>query len=469
MATANISKSFTTFLAQLPASISADTRVLTDEGSPEFQALMQRWSDIDLQTPTAIVLAATENDVALTVKQAVELNIPFVAKSGGHSLWSTIGKGGFILDLSLLKHISVDTEKKCVTVGSGVLVKELNDITFQHGLCLPLGNGNTIGVVPQALGGGISALSRLCGHTSDSILSARVVTADGSLITVSKSSNAELLWALQGAGQFFGIVTELTLQAYPLSVLGTSDGTVYTGSIVFPPQRVEEVLQAVNTLIADDSAPASGLFLIAAPPPAFATCIIIIPVYFGSADAAEKYYQPLFALSPMMTDCKSIPFARLNDSMEAFCSKGGFKRFAGAGMQKFEPSVWPKVIDLFEELKRKCPDAGATGYAFEWNVFTPEKKISPVDSAFSHHDIKVWAELVSWYTNPESHAEVYRIEQEVLALMRQSQTKENEAAFQNWTRDEPLERRYRGSERLEKLKMLKKKWDPKGIFTSQLL
>jgi broad specificity phosphatase PhoE len=64
---------------------------------------------------------------------------------------------------------------------------------------------------------------------------------------------------------------------------------------------------------------------------------------------------------------------------------------------------------------------------------------------------------------------VYRIEQEVLALVRHGQTEENQAAFPNWTRDEPLQRRYRGSERLEKLKGLKREWDPKGIFTSQLL
>ncbi|KAJ7817846.1 hypothetical protein B0H14DRAFT_3741148 [Mycena olivaceomarginata] len=449
---------FSTFLSKLAASISTEAKVLTNRNGTEFQESLQRWSDIALKIPTAIVLVATENDVILTVKLAVELGIPFVPKSGGHSLWSTIGDEGFILDLSLLKRISIDTEEKMVTVESGVLIKEVNDAAFERAL----GNGNTIGVVPQALGGGISALSSLCGYTSDSIVSARLVTASGSLITVSHSSHPELLWALQGAGQFFGIVTELTLQAYPLSILGTSDGTVWTGSIVFPTQRAEEVLRALAPLIADESTPAIGLFLIAAPPPMFTTSLIIIPVFFGPASAAEQYYEPIIALGPMMMDCKAVPFARLNDSMETFCSKGGFKRFAGAGIQKFDPSVWPK-------LKSKCPDAGATGYAFEWNAYSPENKISHADTAFSHRDVKVWSELLSWYTSPESYAEVYRIEQEVLALVRHGQTEENQAAFPNWTRDEPLQRRYRGSERLEKLKGLKREWDPKGIFTSQLL
>ncbi|KAJ7482374.1 hypothetical protein B0H11DRAFT_2173301 [Mycena galericulata] len=468
--TALFYSSLSPFLARLRASISPRTKILTDQSSAEFKDSLQRWSDIDLRIPAAIVLVATESDVVLSVKLAVELDIPFVPKSGGHSLWSTVGPEGFIIDLSLLKDICVDTENKTVTVGSGVLIKEVNETAFEHGLCLPLGNGNTIGVVPQALGGGISALSSLCGYTSDSILSARLVTASGSLITVSRSSYPELLWALQGAGQFFGIVTELTMQAHPLSVLGTSDGSVWTGSIVFPAQRVEEVVATLATMIADESAPSTGLFLLAAPPPAFTTCITIVPVFFGPVSAAEKYYEPLVSLGPTMIDCKSVPFIRLNDYKEVFCSKGGFKRLAGAGMQKFEPNVWPRVLELFEELRSKCPDVGGTTrYAFEWNVYTPEHKLSHTDTAFSHRDIKVWAELLSWYTDPESHAEVYRIEQEVLALLRQGQAAENEAAFQNWSRDEPLQRRYRGAERLGKLKRLKKEWDPKGIFTVQLL
>ncbi|KAJ6454303.1 hypothetical protein C8R47DRAFT_1228728 [Mycena vitilis] len=460
---------FPTLLSKLTASISSESKILTDQSSEEFKGSLQRWSDIGIQIPAAIVLVATENDAVLAIRLATEFNIPFVPKSGGHSLWSTIGPEGFVLDLSLLKHVSVDTEMKTITVGSGVLIEEANDIAFAHGLCLALGNCNTIGVVPQALGGGLSALSGLCGYTSDNILSARLVTASGALITASSSSRSSLFWALRGAGQFFGVVTELTLRAYPLSVLGTSDGTLWTGRIVFPTDRVEEVLQVLAPLIADESARAAGFFLISAPPPTFATCITIIPIFFGTPSAAEKYYQPLISLGPTTMDCKSVPFVRRNDSMDAFSSKGGFKRLAGAGMQKFEPGVWPEVLELFEELKSKCPDAGATGYMLEWNARWPEGQLSPAETALSHRDVTVCAVLVSCYTSAESHTEVYRIEQEVLALVREGQTEENEAAYQNWSRDEPLRRRYRGCERLEKLKQLKKEWDPKGIFTTQLL
>jgi hypothetical protein len=41
-------------------------------------------------------------------------------------------------------------------------------------------------------------------------------------------------------------------------------------------------------------------------------------------------------------------------------------------------------------------------------------------------------------------------------------------SYQNFSRDTSLESRF-GKERVEKLRALKKKWDPNGVFTKQLL
>jgi hypothetical protein len=89
----------------------------------------------------------------------------------------------------------------------------------------------------------ICALTKICGSTSDNILSARLITAAGELITIDNST-PDLLWALKGAGQFFGLVTELTLRTYPLSILGTDDGTVYTGTFIFDIPKVGELAKS---------------------------------------------------------------------------------------------------------------------------------------------------------------------------------------------------------------------------------
>lgn len=63
---------------------------------------------------------------------------------------------------------------------------------------------------------------------------------------------------------------------------------------------------------------------------------------------------------------------------------------------------------------------------------------------------------------------VDELNDESIKIMRGSDRSEY-ADFQNGTRVGPIELRYRGPGKLEKLKALKKKWDPTGVFTRQLL
>jgi len=110
----------------------------------------------------------------------------------------------------------------------------------------------------MALGGGLSTLSNLCGCTSDNIISAQMVTAEGTLVVASSNSNPDLLYVLAGAGQFFGVVTEITLQAYPKSILNTSDGTLWTGSIIFSSTQAETVFKVLKSLSEDTNAQQRG-------------------------------------------------------------------------------------------------------------------------------------------------------------------------------------------------------------------
>lgn len=75
----------------------------------------------------------------------------------------------------------------------------------------------------------------------DSLLSARVVTASGSLVTASKTENSDLFWALRGAGSNFGIVTSATYKVYDL----TNEGQVFNADFVFAAGQNASVFEAV--------------------------------------------------------------------------------------------------------------------------------------------------------------------------------------------------------------------------------
>ena len=71
-------------------------------------------------------------------------------------------------------------------------------------IAIAVGNGNTVGVIPYFLNGGVSVYSPLIGYGCENILSAKLVTANGDVVEATEECYPELLWAVRGAGQFFG-------------------------------------------------------------------------------------------------------------------------------------------------------------------------------------------------------------------------------------------------------------------------
>src|SRR5215510_9772697 len=106
-----------------------------------------------------------------------------------------------------MKGIDVDPDRAVASVGGGVLWRELDAATQEHGLATTGGLVSSTGVAGFTLGGGIGWLMRKHGLACDNLLSADVVTADGRLLGASAVQNEDLFWGLRGGGGNFGIVT----------------------------------------------------------------------------------------------------------------------------------------------------------------------------------------------------------------------------------------------------------------------
>jgi hypothetical protein len=53
--------------------------------------------------------------------------------------------------------------------------------------------------------------------------------------------------------------------------------------------------------------------------------------------------------------------------------------------------------------------------------------------------------------------------------MREGQKESGYMDYPSTNRSAPINRRYPGADRLEKLSLLKRKWDPQGVFTREFL
>jgi FAD/FMN-containing dehydrogenase len=252
--------------------------------------------------PAAVVRARTEDDIAATVTLVRTAGASLAVHGGGHSIaHHGMSDGGIVLDLSAMKALQVDPERRTAWAEAGLTAGELLAGVGEHGLVIGFGDTGTVGIAGITLGGGIGYLSRLHGLTIDNVLAADVVTADGELVRADADSHPDLFWAIRGGGGNFGVVTRFL---YRLHELPTVDG----GMLVLPATP-----QVIASVIALAEAAPDELSLIVnvmvAPPLPFlpeevhGTLIVMALVcYAGDAAAGERAIAPFRAIAPPLVD-----------------------------------------------------------------------------------------------------------------------------------------------------------------------
>jgi FAD/FMN-containing dehydrogenase len=184
-------------------------------GSPAYQALPPpfnaRFRDL---RPAAVMSCASSQDVAEAISFARRHGLELATRAGGHSFAAHSSTGGLLLDVTPMRSVSV--AGGVATVGAGVRLGEVYEALQEHDLTIPGGTCPPVGVAGLTLGGGLGILGRKYGVTSDHLIGAEVVLADGRILRCDDHHEADLFWALRGAGAGnFGVVTTLVFRALP--------------------------------------------------------------------------------------------------------------------------------------------------------------------------------------------------------------------------------------------------------------
>lgn len=155
----------------------------------------------------------SENEIIQIVKKASAENKKIKLVGAAHS-WSALAlPTHYLINLDHYKKIlSIDKEKKQVTVQAGIRLKELNVILYENELSL----ANLGSVSEQSIAGAISTGTHGTGinygNISTQIIGMKLILADGAVLNINEIENAELLPAVRINLGVLGIVSELTLQ-----------------------------------------------------------------------------------------------------------------------------------------------------------------------------------------------------------------------------------------------------------------
>lgn len=336
-----------------------------DEARTLFNAMIDK-------RPAVIARCQSTKDVGRVITFARSHELPLAVRGGGHN-GGGLGSvdDGVVADLSLLRSVSVDTGNRRVRVGGGATWADVDAATHEHGLAVPCGVISTTGVGGLTLGGGIGHLTRGYGLTIDNLVAAQVVLADGEQVTANADENAELFWALRGGGGNFGVVTEFTFQAHPVS-------DVVGGPTFWPLEQTDELLSAYREFLPTLARNATGFFCFHTVPPGppfpeeihLRKVCGIVWCIVGSDEDAEEAMAPMLAVAPpLMHGVERMPLPTLNSAFDGLYGPG---------------DQWYWRADFVNHI----PDE-AIAFNTDWNDKVPSWKsgshIYPIDGAA--HDV----------------------------------------------------------------------------------
>jgi FAD binding domain/Berberine and berberine like len=254
------------------------------------------WNGSIDRFPAVITRCTSVDDVRTALRFGQEQQLAVAVRGGGHSFpgLSTCD-GGLLIDLRPMNGVRVDVDARVAGVQAGALLGELDQATQEHGLAVPSGIVSHTGVAGLTLGGGIGWIMRKYGLTVDSLLSADVVTAEGSHVRASEDENADLFWGLRGGGGNFGVVTHFRFR---LHALGPQ---VMAGATFWSMDDAERVLRFYRDWIAGcpDELMTIVVQRLAPPLPVVPAALVGRPViavaacYAGDIEAGARLLQPM--------------------------------------------------------------------------------------------------------------------------------------------------------------------------------
>jgi FAD/FMN-containing dehydrogenase len=277
------------------------------------------------------VLCSGTADVVAGVNFARDQGLSLAVRGGGHSIAGLSAvDGGVLLDLSPMRGVQVDPERRLATVQGGALWGDVDRETQAFGLATPGGVVSDTGVGGLTLGGGYGWIRRKHGLSLDGIVEAQVVCADGEVRTASADSNPDLFWAIRGGGGNFGVVTSFTFALQPLGPVVAFSATFY------PLEEIGQILPRWRAYVEsapDEVAPVAVTLTFPADPEMPEAIhnrpvLIVGAVYAGDPDEGMRVTAPLRELGTPLFDMSGpMPYTAVQSGFDPLFPRGALRAY----------------------------------------------------------------------------------------------------------------------------------------------
>ncbi|KAK9860742.1 hypothetical protein MYU51_005963 [Penicillium brevicompactum] len=418
-----------------------------------------RWSDYTPPTLIGVIKPMTESDIQHTVKIAHSNNIKFLATGGGQSFSDYSNFHGISIDLGNFNSTKFDDTRTYLTIGGAVKYDQLTDLLYNASKELPLASCACPGVLGATLGAGIGPLMGHRGLMIDALVSVRLITADGSILTASREENHELFWGIRGAGSNFGIITSATFRVWGI----TNNGLAMSAGLVFPASVNGSYWRVLQTF--DDDMPAR----LALTNMAFfdrqtnQSYIVLNAIYFGPREEGESYLEQFRKLGPLRDMVQMVPQNTLFPPVLGSCTPGQKVNIQSVAVKRTDPETLDSVFADMNQFWHEH-----TGYQGRLLIprFANDATAGVKDNETSYpwRDAIAHISIEGYMTDTSIYDIVDEFEQRLRNQIANVSGYPSLATYTGYARGNEGAVAWYSSRNLARLSALKRKWDPNQLF-----
>lgn len=437
---------------------------ILEPGDTAYDGARSVWNAMIDRRPDLIAQCRNTSDVAAAVRLARARNLAVAIRGGGHNVAGhAVCDGGIMLDLSLMRGVQVDAERRVAIVEGGAIWRDVDTATQAHGLATPGGLISETGVAGLTLSGGIGWLRAQHGLSIDNLVAADVVTADGALTRASDDENPDLLWALRGGGGNFGVVVRFEFALHPVGpevmfaapVYALADGPgpirAWRDFLARNGDRVASLCEFSTVPETEDFEKehwGSRVYTLAC-------------VYNGDSGEGEALLLPLRDLGEKVADFSGrMDYCDIQQLFDTLMPAGEFRCYWKA---RYLSDLPDEMIDL--ALKNAAAAPSDNSLSSLWNLGGAMARVAADATAFGDRDMNWMYSLDSVWTNPADDAANIAWSREGWAsAARYGQQNRAYLNFPGHGEDSDELTRTAFGSNYPRLVQIKKRYDPENLF-----